>query len=127
MWEVGVVRRSLVRVVVAVALASGACVGGKGEGATGRFAGVYGGICRAAAAARAGDQEEAARDFDDVHAGLHDLAAAAEPDDRAVAARLLEAKQQVEVALTARSLERLVPTVAAAIEATGDTAPAACP
>ncbi|HVF33277.1 MAG TPA: hypothetical protein VM933_09600 [Acidimicrobiales bacterium] len=95
--------------------------------ATGRFGAVHTEVCRAASLAGAGSVAAARAAFDDVHVGLHDLAAAAGEADRAVAARLLEAKQRVEADLDADSLTALTPPVAAAVEATGGTAPAACP
>ena len=112
------------------ALTAAACGGGAGDGdgdaATGRFGAVHTEVCRAAAQAGAGELSTAQTTFDDVHVGLHDLAAAAGEADRAVEARLLEAKQRVETRLAADTLEALAVPVAAAVEATGGTAPATC-
>lgn len=110
---------------LAVLLLAGCGGGGAGE-ATGRFAGLHAGVCRATDQAAQGELGAALRTFDDLHIGLHDLAAAAEQEDRAVAARLLEAKQEVEAELGAEVLRDLVAATAAAVEATGGTAPASC-
>lgn len=116
-----------------VGAALGACSGDSGGGgggvddsATGRFRGLHTAVCRAAAQAEAGDLPEAQGTIDDVHVGLHDLAVAAEQEDRGVAGRLLEAKQRVEAEISASALDALVPPVAAAIGATGGSAPDTC-
>lgn len=144
-WEIVGVRRpsALMFVLVVMALALGACgSGGDGggeaelgparrpvtkEAATGPFAFVHEAVCASAAAAAAGEAALAERGFDDAHAGLHDLAAAVEGQDRAVAADLLEAKQRVEAGGDGAARAQLASAVAAAIEATGGTAPEACP
>lgn len=118
-------------IVLLVPLVLAACGDGSGGSAsttaTGRFGALHTEVCRAADQARRGATASARRTFDDVHVGLHDLAAAAEQEDRAVAARLLEAKQRVEADLSPGTLGELVPTVAAAVEVTGGTAPDNCP
>lgn len=120
-------RRAPLPVLGLAVLVLAGCGGGGGAGeATGRFAGLHAGVCRAADQAAQGELGAALRTFDDLHIGLHDLAAAAEQEDRAVAARLLEAKQEVEAELGAEVLRDLVAATAAAVEATGGTAPASC-
>ena len=122
--------RHLAGLLVAVAAFGGCGDGGRGDApstATGRFGALHTEVCAAADQAADGDTEAAQRTFADVHVGLHDLAAAVQEDDRALAARLLEAKQQVESGLSADTLEHLSGPVAAAVEATGGTAPASCP
>lgn len=110
-------------------VAAGACSAGDGapDRATGRFGAIHTEVCRAAAQAEDGDLTAARRTFEDVHQGLHELAAAAEEADRTAAAELLRAKQRVEGDLTEATLDGLVDPVAAAVEATGGTAPATCP
>lgn len=109
-------------------LGCAACGGGSGDGdtATGRFGAVHTEVCRAAAQAEAGELSTAQATFDDIHVGLHDLAVAAGEADRAVEARLLEAKQRVEARLAPDTLAALATPVAAAVEATGGTAPTTC-
>ena len=119
----------------ALALASFlAGCGGDGDGggddgatATGRFGALHTEVCRAVDQAAAGDTDEARRTFDDAHFGLHALVTAVEASDRRVAAELLEATQEVEAGLSEASLEDLAGPVAAAVEATGGTAPESCP
>ena len=91
-------------------------------------------LCTALTAAAAGRVDEArAVFFDRAHNALHDTAADAERADRAASARLLEAKQRVEADAAsaptklAADLRALLPTVRAAIAATGEPTPAACP
>lgn len=91
-------------------------------------------LCAALTAAATGDLDAARATFQDrVHGPLHDLASAAAETDRATSARLLEAKQRVEASLAASGdslaagLAALAPTVRAALVATGEPKPAACP
>ena len=122
-------RRPALAFLLAASPVLAACGGGGGDDgstATGRFGAVHTEVCRAAAQADSGERSTARTTFDDIHVGLPDLAAAAGEADRAVAARLLEAKQRVETRLAADTLEDLATPVAAAVEATGGTAPARC-
>lgn len=101
--------------------------------ATSPAARAYSGVCTAASLARGGDREGARRAFfNESHEPLHELATAAAERDRGAAARLLEAKERVESDLTGASrsladdLDSLAATTAAAMTASGETAPASC-
>ena len=88
-------------------------------------------VCDSLAAARSGDAAAARMVFvDRAHEGLHQLAADTADQDRAAAAELLEAKQEVESALTgpprrlAIALDLLAPSVRRAMSVTdADTVP----
>jgi hypothetical protein len=117
-----------VAAAVAIAVLAASCTGDEkepaatGQGSRGPQAAVEG-LCEAETLAAGGLQQEARELFQDrSHGYLHELAAELQESDRDLAGRLLEAKQEVEVALQEMSDPETLATRIGALRAVVESA-----